>query len=105
MLLATHLLQTSTAIAFAASDNPISALASQPPDRAFWRSVIEHKFQLPDISAQPASTLELAAYVGASDPELRDQFGYKIQRHYLHDFKRAFSTRLKYLMAYKPTAV
>ena len=83
-MLALQLLM-SAAIAFAAPDKTISTLAAQPHDRAFWRSVIAHKFKLPDNTALAAATLELAAFVNAPDPELRDQFGYEIQQHFLHD--------------------
>lgn len=68
---------------FAASAQPQAT--SPPHDRAFWRSVIAHKFQLPDNSPLASATIELAGYVDEADPELRDQFGYEIQRHFLHD--------------------
>lgn len=83
-MLALQLLITS-ATAFAASDRPVNAHASQPHGRAFWRSVMAYNFQLPDNSALAAAALELAAFVDSPDPELRDQLGYEIQRHFLHD--------------------
>jgi hypothetical protein len=64
------------------------AQAQSPPltahDRAFWRAVIADNYQVP--AGQPVLPLamELAGFVGATDSELRDSFGYEILANWIH---------------------
>ena len=82
ILLILQLLIAGNALAVDQS-NPV--LKQTLHDRTFWRGVIANSYQMPDSTVLASATLELASYVDEPDPEIRDQFGYEIQRHFLHD--------------------
>lgn len=49
-----------------------------PHDRAFWRSIVQNRFAIPESSQVDALTHELIEMLASPDPELRDELGYRI---------------------------
>ena len=53
-------------------------------DRAYWRAVIAQQYQIPANMDAAGLAMELASLVSATDPELRDTFGYEILANWIH---------------------
>jgi hypothetical protein len=53
-------------------------------DRTFWRAVIADKYLVPAGPSVMPLAMELAGFVGSTDPELRDGFGYEILAKWIH---------------------
>lgn len=47
-------------------------------DRAFWQSIVDSEYKLPEGHAVEPLTEELLSYLGSTDPQLRDTFAYFI---------------------------
>jgi hypothetical protein len=68
----------------------MSASASaRPPaafthDRVYWRAVIANQYEVPVNMDAAVLAMELASLVSATDPELRDTFGYEILTNWIH---------------------
>jgi hypothetical protein len=59
----------------------VSALvAAQAPnhDKAFWRGIAEHHYDVPNGESASALAHELSSLLASPDPELRDDLGYSI---------------------------
>jgi len=59
----------------------VSALvAAQAPkhEKAFWRSIAEHHYDVPNGESASALAHELSSLLASPDPELRDDLGYSI---------------------------
>lgn len=52
-------------------------------DKAFWRSLVQKKYAIPEGHSPQALTLELFSYLGNTDPELRDDIGYMVYANWL----------------------
>lgn len=52
-------------------------------DRAFWRAIVKHDYAVPAAHAASELLPELVGYLGSTDPELRDDFGYGVTVHWL----------------------
>lgn len=69
-------------------------------EKTFWVSIKENKFVFPDGYSIDSLTEELIAYIGSTDPELRDSIGLEAFYHWLKqglysaDDLRGFITRL-----------
>lgn len=53
-------------------------------EKSFWRSVVEADYMVPAGYTAQELTPELMAYLGSTDPELRDDFAYPILDAWLH---------------------
>lgn len=53
-------------------------------DRSFWQDVIAADYAVPPGHSAASLTHELLAYLGSTDPELRDVFAYPILEHWIH---------------------
>ena len=47
-------------------------------DKAFWQAVLENDYAVPDGHSVTSLTPKLLAYLGSTDPELRDQIALSI---------------------------
>lgn len=69
-------------------------------EKSFWRSIVEADYNVPAGYTAQELTPELMAYLGSTDPELRDGFGYPILDAWVHrglysdDEKRGMMARL-----------
>ena len=45
-------------------------------DKAFWQSILDANGTVPSSHDLPALTEELLSYLGSTDPQLRDSFGW-----------------------------
>ena len=53
-------------------------------DRAFWRGIVQSRYQVPAGDSADALVLELNGLVGSPDPELRDDFAYSIAAAWIY---------------------
>lgn len=57
---------------------------AQPRDRAFWKSIVESGYRVPDGESAMALLGDLGDLLGSPDPELRDGFGYGIAARWIY---------------------
>ena len=63
-----------------------SVLVSAQPaqhDRAFWRSIAQNHYAVPEGQSAAALSQELSQFLGSPDPELRDDLTYSILAHWI----------------------
>ena len=49
----------------------------------FWRSIVDHDFAVPEGHTVAELTPELLRFLGSTDIDVRDPFGYTILAHWL----------------------
>ena len=75
-------------------------------DRSFWSGIARNRFEVPAGESADALVLELSAFLGSPDPELRDDFAYsiaaawiyrdrRVSEKVLHELLRAWSANLR----------
>jgi hypothetical protein len=67
-------------------------------DRAFWRRIVDSRFQVPAGETADALVLELSDLIGSPDPELRDDFAYSIPAAWIYRDKRVSDKTLRELL-------
>jgi hypothetical protein len=67
-------------------------------DRAFWRRIVESRYQVPAGETADGLVVELAEAVGSPDPELRDDFGYSIAAAWIYRDRRVSEKTLRQLL-------
>src|SRR5439155_931342 len=83
-----------------------AAGAAQGHDRSFWSGIARNRFEVPAGESADALVLELSAFLGSPDPELRDDFAYsiaaawiyrdrRVSEKVLHELLRAWSANLR----------
>jgi hypothetical protein len=67
-------------------------LLSAPPlpnhDKAYWRAIVEAKFEVPSGTTAQALAPELVASLGSTDPEMRDDLAFSILTAWTYRQKR-----------------
>jgi hypothetical protein len=76
-----------------------AAETSQAHDKKFWRSIIQNDYRVPTGESAAALIEELSGYLGSSDPELRDEFGYDITAEWIYRDQLLSDTELRVLLA------
>jgi Protein of unknown function (DUF2785) len=69
-----------------------------PHDRAFWRSIVQNRYQVPAGESADALILELGGLVGSPDAELRDDFTYSISAAWIYRDRRVSEKTLRQLL-------
>ena len=83
-----------------------AAGAAPGHDRSFWSGIARNRFEVPAGESADALVLELSAFLGSPDPELRDDFAYsiaaawiyrdrRVSEKVLHELLRAWSANLR----------
>jgi hypothetical protein len=83
-----------------------AAVAAPGHDRSFWSRIAKNRFEVPAGESADALVLELSAFLGSPDPELRDDFAYsiaaawiyrdrRVSEKVLHELLRAWSANLQ----------
>ena len=67
-------------------------------DRAFWRGIVQNRFEVPAGQSADALVLELSDYLGSPDPELRDDFAYSIAAAWIYRDRRVSEKTLHALL-------
>ncbi|HEY2571617.1 MAG TPA: DUF2785 domain-containing protein [Solirubrobacteraceae bacterium] len=57
---------------------------SSSTETAFWQSIVESDYAVPDDRPLDAMTQTLLGWLGSTDPTLRDRYAYPILEHWLH---------------------
>ena len=52
-------------------------------ERSFWRNILEHEGAIPAGHDLETLTQELLSYLGSTDPELRDEFGFSVLANWI----------------------
>ncbi|HEY2941008.1 MAG TPA: DUF2785 domain-containing protein [Vicinamibacteria bacterium] len=67
-------------------------------DRAFWRGIVQNRFEVPAGQSADALVIELSDYLGSPDPELRDDFAYSIAAAWIYRDRRVSEKTLHALL-------
>jgi hypothetical protein len=62
----------------------ISVSAEPQHDRAFWRSIAQQRYAVPEHQSADALAHELSSLLESADPELRDDLAYSILGTWIH---------------------
>ena len=65
----------------------LDAQAQAPHDRAYWRTIANNKYAVPEHDSADALAHELSGLLGSPDPELRDDLAYSILTHWIYRLK------------------
>jgi hypothetical protein len=65
----------------------LSVASPQPHSRAFWRAIVENKFEVPAGAAAPALAAELVEALGSPDAEMRDDLAFSILSSWIYTKK------------------
>jgi hypothetical protein len=74
------------------------ALGAAPPqghDKAYWRAIVDAKFEVPSGSTAQALAPELLASLGSADPEMRDDLAFSILTAWTYRQKRLDPDQLR----------
>lgn len=63
---------------------PATALAQKPHDKAFWRSVVQNNYAVPQNESADGLAMELSSLLASPDPELRDDLAYSILARWIY---------------------
>src|SRR5262245_41856238 len=66
-------------------------------DKAFWQSIVESDYTLPPDYTVADLTPELVEFLGSTDIDVRDPFGYMILAHWMIRDRRYSPTDLRNL--------
>jgi hypothetical protein len=66
----------------------LSLAPAQGHDKAYWRAIVEAKFEVPSGSTVQALAPELVASLGSPDPEMRDDLAFSILTAWTYRQKR-----------------
>ena len=72
----------------ACSSDPGFGVAGPGHDRSFWSGIAKNRFEVPAGESADALVLELSAFLGSPDPELRDDFAYSIAAAWIYRDRR-----------------
>jgi hypothetical protein len=67
-------------------------------DRAFWRGIVQNRYQVPTGESADALVLELSEALGSPDPEMRDDFAYSIAAAWIYRDRRLSDGTLRRLL-------
>ncbi|MEP7015991.1 MAG: DUF2785 domain-containing protein [Verrucomicrobiota bacterium] len=75
--------------------SPLSAAPGRPA--TFWKSIVEHQFEVPANESAGALALEVADLAASTDPALRDGCGYDILARWIYQDHRLGPAELEVL--------
>jgi hypothetical protein len=64
--------------------SPVAINAQPHHDRAFWRSIANNQYAVPEHESPDLLAVELSALLGSPDPELRDDLAYSILTNWIY---------------------
>lgn len=73
--------------------------ARAPHDKAFWLRIAHDDYKVPEGESADALVLELNAYLGSPDPQLRDDCAYSIAAAWIYRDKRLSAETMRSLLA------